>query len=379
MSERFRRDSAKKNSGVSKPQAFTYSSAQKWINHLESYSLPRIFNGFLALFQNAKRTIQPFPFSTHTISYGFSLPRGKEMPHLDKKRAKGYVAIANALDPNVWNIYYSMVRRLVESGNNLYLSNGDITFADSHKPYADQLITLENIVDRITELLDQADETLTDLEHNYLPKHAHDLDELARLLETIVLDQTEPAFTVKQILTYLRTHAHTFSIRNDCVSTTPNQDCRFYIITCVPLLSKPQVYDAYVIDTLPIIKPGILTDDWIQIQLDKKYILSNDLQVKIVDRSNFWCYPDQNTLCQVCVTRRVEHRTPSQCFISLISKHKLSQLLNYCDFKQLKRIWDQAIFLTDKIIAYVNLFQGVLWHDVLRSNPNIRSYCPMGI
>ncbi len=73
-----------------------------------------------------------------------------------------------------------------------------------------------------------------------------------------------------------------------------------------------------------------------------------------MDRSNFWCYPDQNILCQVRVTRQVEHRTPSQCFISLISKHKLSQFLNYCDFKQLKRIWDQAILLTDKIIAYIN-------------------------
>jgi hypothetical protein len=35
MSDRFRRYSAKKNSRVSKPQAFTYASAQKWINQMD--------------------------------------------------------------------------------------------------------------------------------------------------------------------------------------------------------------------------------------------------------------------------------------------------------------------------------------------------------
>jgi hypothetical protein len=137
-------------------------------------------------------------------------------------------------------------------------------------------------------------------------------------------------------------------------------------------------YDAHLVDTLPIIKPCILTDDWIQIQLDEKYILSNDIQVKIVDRSNFWCYPDQNTLCQVCVTRRVEHRPPSQCFISLISKHKLAQLLNYCDFKKLKQIWDQAIFLTDKIIAYVNPVPGSIVARCPDKQPEHTQLMPYG-
>jgi hypothetical protein len=107
---RFRRSATQKTSRASKPQAFTFASMNKYITYLENYELPELFNGFLALFQNAKPKIRPFPFTTYTISRSVPLPNGAQLPHYMSSKQKGFIEISDALDPAVWHLYYTIVK-----------------------------------------------------------------------------------------------------------------------------------------------------------------------------------------------------------------------------------------------------------------------------
>ncbi len=98
--------------------------------------------------------------------------------------------------------------------------------------------------------------------------------------------------------------------------------CRFYIVTYISILSKKQQYDSYHVDVFPILKQGLVSDDWIHMHIPEKRILLSDHQLRIIDPDHYWRYPRQNVPCQVCVTCKIEHNTPTPCF-----RHVLQQTL----------------------------------------------------
>jgi hypothetical protein len=198
------------------------------------------------------------------------------------------------------------------------------------------------------------------------------------MLEQILEDQAQPSFKTKQMILYLQTHLHTFAVQDKCDSMTPNSDCRFYIITYIPILSKKQKYESYHIDVLPVLKQGLVTDDWIQIQIPEKRMLLNDHQLRIIDPDDYWCYSDQNVPCQVCVTRKIEHSIPSVCFRNILQQSLLQEILKFCDYVKLANIWNKAIFLTEFIMAYVNPKPGSLVEKCPTKDPVNYQLLPYG-
>jgi hypothetical protein len=144
---------------LAKPQAFTFATLQKYILYLESYSLPFLFNGFITLFQEAKPYFNHFSFSTYKINKLPLTPTA--LPHFVESNRPGYVEVADPLDHHVWNVYFTILSRLNEDGDELDISNGRIVFNSSNAPYTNQLTQLDQTIDRIQELFEEAISTLT--------------------------------------------------------------------------------------------------------------------------------------------------------------------------------------------------------------------------
>jgi hypothetical protein len=339
-------------SKASKPQAFTFASIHKFIVYLENYAVPLLFNGFLTLFQNSKPTFYPFSSSPYKISRKGTYPT--TLPNFDQTNQKAYIDIADPLDENVWNIYLTTLTKLNEPTNDLELEGGTITYNISLNPFNDQLLQLEHTIDILTELIEQATETLQRLQQNLLPTHAYDYDDLSRMIEEILKTQTSPLFTTKQMLDYLHTHRHTFVVRDDCQSTVTTPQCSMYITTFLPIVNMQYCYMQYSIQTFPIIKPGIITDDWIKIQTPEKSILINDFTAKIIDPSNHQCFEDEDHSFQLCIVERKIIQTPSRCFERLLHTKTLQETLRYCSYEKLNYVTDQATFIDSDSIAYTN-------------------------
>jgi hypothetical protein len=343
---------------TSKTQAFTFASLQKSIVHFENYAVPYLFNGFLTLFQNAKPTFRPFPFSPYEIVRVDHDP--DSLPFLDRTNRRAYIEISDPLDENVWNLYYSTLTRLNEPNNELVLDGTTIVYNSSLNPFNDQLLQLEHTLDILNELLEDAAATLQDLQRHILPIYGHDYDDFSRIVDDILRAQHSPLFNSKQMLNYLRTHKHTFILRDDCVSAVPTATCSMYIVTYLPIISTQHCYQQYEVQTFPVIKPGLITDDWVQIELSEKHFLLNDHIVKIIDLDHYHCFENDNNLLELCVTKKKRIQSPSRCFEKILSAKSLQETLKSCSYNKLSQITDQATFLDSDSLAYVNPNPGTI-------------------
>jgi hypothetical protein len=343
---------------TTKTQAFTFSSLQKFIVYLENYAVPFIFNGFLTLFQNSKSTFRPFPFSPYIIER--TKYQTTTLPFVDHATKRAFIEISDPLDENVYNLYYSTLTKLNEQGNELTLDGTTITYNVSANPFNDQLLQLEHTVDILHELLQDATASLIDLQRHYLPIHGHDYDDLSRIVDDILKTQNSPLFTVKQMLNYLRTHHHTFVVRDDCTSSVPTNACSMYIVTYLPIVNTQNCYRQFELQSFPVVKPGIIKDDWIQVKLKEQYLLINEFAVKIIDPKNYNCLENEDNIFELCVTRNKRVTPPSLCFERILQAKTLPEITKYCDYIKLNYVSDQATFLDSDSVAYVNPNPGTI-------------------
>jgi hypothetical protein len=343
---------------TTKTQAFTYASLQKFIVHFENYAVPYLFNGFLTLFQNAKPTLKPFPFSPYEIIRVDNDPN--RLPYLDQINRRAYIEISDPLDENVWNLYFSTLTKLNDPTNELTLDGTTIVYNTSLNPFNDQLLQLEHTIDVLNELLEDASATLQDLQHHVLPIYAHDYDDLSRIVDEIIRSQNSPLFNAKQMLNYLRTHKHTFILRDNCTSTVPTSTCSMYIVTYLPIINTQHCYQQYEVQTFPVKKPGLISDDWIQIQLPDKHFLLNEHVVKVIDPDHHQCLENENNFLELCITKKAHIQYPSHCFEKILSAKTLPETLKQCSYNKLSHITNQATFLDSDSLAYINPNPGTI-------------------
>lgn len=375
---RKRRTTTPRVSKSTKAQAFTIASVHRYAEYLENIAIPQIFSGYTALFRNAKTSFSPFPFTTYSISRGPSFTG--TLPHLNQNLKRGYLSIANPLDPAEWNIYFTLLKKLNEPEDLIDLGSGQIRFVTEEKPIRDQLLQIENSVDTIQDLLEQALDALNDLQQGRVPLHIHDYDELSVMLDDIVKSQPFPVFSAKELLIHLRTHTNTYVLRDDCSDPIPSASCGMYAVTYVPILSKKQSYDPFSIITLPVIKPGILRDNWIQLKLDETNILINEYSAKLYKPEHNWCVETPVSDCQVCVSKQRERIIPSICFLTLLhDDYDLARILRDCPYEKLYVIGDRAVILDANNIAYVNPHPGSLVERCEGSPPNNQQLLPFGM
>jgi hypothetical protein len=365
---RRKRSNSPRASKSTKPQSITIASMHKYLLYLGETAIPQVFDGFRGLFQKAKTTFTPFPFSPYAVSRG----QGYQgtLPFLNREIRKGYVAIADALDPVIWNNHLQAAKRLNEPGNTLDLADGRVSFLEDTDPVQNQLIQLEHTVDVIQEFLDQGLAALNDLQEGAMPLMLYDYDQLSEILNSIIQAQPFPVFTTREMMEYLRTHIHTFVTRDNCSDTMPSPTCGMYVITYVPILSSQQAYDPYKITLLPVIKPGIIRDDWVKIKTPETDILVNEYSAKLYDPKNLWCSMGKQRVCRLCVSKLRDRQIPSRCFLNLLQSKDLSLTLRECNYEKLANVGDKAIILDERTIAYTNPQPGTLVERCPDQPPN---------
>jgi hypothetical protein len=238
--------------------------------------------------------------------------------------------------------------------NELVLDGTTITYNTSTNPFNEQLLQLEHTIDILNELLHDATASLIDLQKHFLPIHGHDYDDLSRIVDDVLKTQSSPLFNVKQMLNYLRTHRHTFILRGDCAAAVPTNTCSMYIVTYVPLVNTHNCYRQFEIQLFPVIKTGLITNDWIKVQATETYLLINDFAVKIIDPTNYDCLDNEDNIFQLCVTHIKRAISPSTCFKKILQAKSLPEITRYCSYSKLNLVSDQATFLDSDSMAYVN-------------------------
>jgi hypothetical protein len=103
----------------------------------------------------------------------------------------------------------------------------------------------------------------------HLPVHGHDYNDLGCIVDDILKTQHSPLLNVKQMLNYLQTHRHTSILRDDCTSAVPANFCSMYIVTFLPLVNTQNCYRQFEIQVFPVVKPDIIQNDWINVQVAK--------------------------------------------------------------------------------------------------------------
>jgi hypothetical protein len=366
---RTKRSASPRKSQASKPQAFTYASIMKYLQHVENHLVPYIFYGFLNLFQQAKTSFQPLPFATFSILRGEKVPLAQTtppvhvaLPHYDPQKRKVFVDVSDALDPDVWNVHYSILDKVSERNNDsLLLSGVLVQYESSHKN--DQLVQITYTLDVLHELFEDAEEALHDLQRSLMPKNGHDFDHVKQMLELILEKHPDSVLNVKQTLEYLQTAPSTYIMRDKCKHTIPNTKCGMYLLTFVPIIKKRHVYDVYRVELFPTLKPGMVTNDWITPHIDEKYILANEYKVKPYIPEDAYCRIDQVLPCDVCVSKRVHKKDTSQCLRAILQKDTLGDILQHCDYTKVNEIYDQAVYVDELNIAYLDVKPGTIIED----------------
>jgi hypothetical protein len=284
--------------------------------------VPFLFNGLLSLFQESKPEIKPFPFSSFTIPRTPILPT--RLPHLDRTKKRAFVEISDPYDEHVWNVYYTILTRLIENNNVLSLGNGTIEYNASTNSYNDQIDSIDHVIDMLQELLNNAVESMHDLQKGILPLHIHDYDALLRMIDEYSQNQNTQMFDSKQLHTHLRTHKHTFVVRDNCTDKVPSDTCSMYVVTYIPIAYNHNCYTPYEVKVFPVIKPGVVKDDWISVNIPEKHILVNEHSVRIINPEEYWCYDEGRNDKRICIPKERHSRLVSPCFIINFTKQRIT-------------------------------------------------------